>query len=154
MISQENEHLKHTSLSIGECPKFELFPKWGLSASRLQHFDISKLENLKQRHESMHVCLSSLYKLSINDCPQLESFSGGGLSPSLRNSKFTKNYIKTILYLHIHISIFVFVFCSWIWNPNISFSFLLIALLSWILNLLVVLTNWFLLKLLVTFETN
>ncbi|XP_039686911.1 putative disease resistance RPP13-like protein 1 [Medicago truncatula] len=31
MISQENEHLKLTSLSIGECPKFASFPKGGLS---------------------------------------------------------------------------------------------------------------------------
>lgn len=103
MISQENEHLKLISLSIEECPKFASFPKGGLSTPRLQHFNISKLKNLKSLPECMHVLLPSIDKLSIDDCPQLESFSDGGLPSSLRNlflvkcSKLLINSLKWAL---------------------------------------------------------
>lgn len=85
MISQENEHLKLTSLSIEECPKFASFPNGGLSAPRLQQFYLSKLEELKSLPECMHILLPSLYKLSINDCPQLVSFSARGLPSSIKS---------------------------------------------------------------------
>lgn len=87
MISQEKEkeHLKLTSLSIGECPNFASFPNGGLFAPKLQRFDISKLENLKTLPESMQILFPSLHKMTIEDCPQLEPFSDGGLPSSLRN---------------------------------------------------------------------
>lgn len=85
MISQENEHLKLTSLSIGDCPKFASLPNGGLSAPRLQQFYLSKLEKLKSLPECMHILLPSLYKLSINDCPQLVSFSTRGLPSSIKS---------------------------------------------------------------------
>ena len=84
-ISQENKHFRLTSLSIGECPKFGSFPNGGLSAPRLQHFYLSKLEKLKSLPECMQILLPSLYKLSINDCPQLVSFTARGLPSSIKN---------------------------------------------------------------------
>ena len=100
---KEKEHLKLTSLSIGECPNFASFPEGGLFAPKLQRFEISKLENLKTLPESMQILLPSLHKITIDDCPQLEPFSDGGLPSSLRNlflikcSKLLVNSLKRAL---------------------------------------------------------
>ncbi|XP_057453690.1 putative disease resistance protein At3g14460 isoform X2 [Lotus japonicus] len=97
MITQEEHGHNLTKLNILWCPKFTSFPKGGLSAPRLQNFNISGLENLRSLPESMHILLPSLDELNICDCPQLEPFSDGALPPNLQYLILGKRFMPSLI---------------------------------------------------------
>ncbi|XP_020990372.1 putative disease resistance protein At3g14460 [Arachis duranensis] len=88
----ERPHAALQRLTIHQCSKFVSFPREGLDAPNLTHFNVTGCSKLEALPCHMNSLLPNLQSLNIRDCQKMCRLPEGGLPPNLKELTIGKQW--------------------------------------------------------------
>ncbi|QHO51892.1 putative disease resistance RPP13-like protein 1 [Arachis hypogaea] len=88
----ERPHAALQRLTIHQCSKFVSFPREGVDAPNLTHFNVTGCSKLEALPCHMNSLLPNLQSLNIRDCQKMCRLPEGGLPPNLKELTIGKQW--------------------------------------------------------------